>query len=145
MNVLTKKSLVVALGFSAALIAGAAFAGGDPPVCPAGGTCPPPRLICHNIGGPDDKGANCEATGTCVAFDDEGDAIVFTNTNQYLGIVIGAGDNSRDAHLRHGDGYVDLLFDPPLHLASVNGPHLNSNVECLATRATTTQPDEPGN
>ena len=135
---LTRKSLTTAaLSVSAILIAGSAVAGGTPE--------PPKDLICHNIGGPRDLGANCEATGNCIAFDDEGQAIVFTNEKQYLGIVIGASDQSAEAHFKHGDGFVELLFDPPLHLASVQGPHKASNVECMATRRDDDQPPEPGN
>lgn len=134
----TKKSLMTAaLSVGAILIAGSACAGDkDPP--------PPKDLICHNIGGPRDLGANCEATGNCFAELEDGTDIVFTNENQFLGIVIGASDNAAAAHIAHGDGFVELLFDPPLHLASVIGPHQASNVECLATRVLP-QPPEPGN
>lgn len=134
---LTNKSLITAaLGVGATLIAGSALAGGTPP---------PPRDICHNIGGPRDLGANCEATGNCTYMTEDGGQLLTLGPNQYLGIVIGASDNAADAHLKHGDGYVDALFEPPLHMASVIGPHQASNVECLATRETTTQPPEPGN
>lgn len=135
---LTKKSLAIAaLGLSGALAAGV--------VC-AGETKPPPEklLLCHNIGGPRDLGANCEATGNCsVAL--EGGGSINLSANQFLGIVIGASDTAAAAHLAHGDGWVEELFDPPLHLASVIGPHQASNVDCLATRETTTQEPEPGN
>lgn len=136
---LTRKSLMTAaLSVSATLIAGAACAGGTYP--------PPPKdLLCHNIGGPRDLGANCEATGNCTYLTEDGGQILTLGPNQYLGIVIGAGENSWNAHLNHGDGYVDALFEPPLHMASVIGPHRASNVECLATRFRTTQPPEPGN
>lgn len=132
---LIKKSLTAAV---LTLIAGSALAGDKPPP-------PPPRDICHNIGGPRDLGANCEATGNCTYLTEDGGQILTLGPNQYLGIVIGASDNAAEAHLAHGDGFVDALFEPPLHLASVIGPHRASNVECLATRATTTQPPEPGN
>lgn len=137
---LTRKSLMTAaMTVSGTLIAGAAFAGDkDPP--------PPPKtdLICHNIGGPRDLGANCENTGNCSVELVGGGSIVFTNPNQFLGILIGASDQAAAAHLAHGDGFVELIFDPPLHLASVIGPHQASNVECLATRLLP-QPPEPGN
>lgn len=134
---LTKKSLMTAaLSVSATLIAGAACAGGTPP--------PPKDLICHNIGGPRDLGANCEATGNCSVELEGGGSIVFTNENQFLGIVIGASDTAAAAHIAHGDGFAEFIFDPPLHLASVIGPHKASNVECLATRVLP-QPPEPGN
>ena len=131
---LTKTSLTkAALGSVATLIAGAAIAGGNPP----------PRVLCHNIGGPRDLGANCDMTGTCsVAV--EGGLTIILAPNQFLGIVIGASDNAIAAHIAHGDGWVNAIFDPPLHLASVIGPHQASNVECLATRVLP-QPPEPGN
>ena len=135
---LTKKSLATAvLSVSATLIAGATCAGDKYP--------PPPKgdVICHNIGGPRDLGANCDMTGTC-SVEVEGGLTITLGPNQFLGIVIGAGDNSAAAHIAHGDGFVDALFDPPLHLASVIGPHQASNVECLATRILP-QPPEPGN
>ena len=139
----TRKSLMaVALAVSATLIAGAACAGEPPP--------PPPEkdLICHNIGGPRDLGANCEATGNCTVLLNVGtpeETLLTFGENQFLGIVIGAGDRSAAAHLAHGDGFVQFLFEPALHLASTIGPHRASNVECLATRYDTTQPPEPGN
>ena len=145
MSGFTRKSLkTIALGVSASLLAGAAFAGEPPPP-------PPPPLndlICHNIGGPRDLGANCEATGNCTVLLNGGTAdetLLTFRANQFLGIVIGAGDRSAAAHLAHGDGYVQFLFEPALHLASAIGPHRASNVECLATRYNTTQPTEPGN
>ena len=140
---LTKKSLVTAaLSVSATFIAGAACAGGTYPPPPP--PPPPSDVICHNIGGPRDLGANCEATGNCSVELEGGGSIVFTNENQFLGILIGASDNAAAAHIAHGDGFAELIFDPPLHLASVIGPHQASNVECMATRILP-QPPEPGN
>lgn len=140
---LTRRSLkTVALSVGATLIAGAVCAGEkDPPPPP-----PPPSgdLICHNIGGPRDLGANCENTGNCSVDLVGGGSIVFTNPNQFLGILIGASDQAAAAHIAHGDGYAELIFDPPLHLASVIGPHRASNVECMGTRILP-QPPEPGN
>lgn len=134
---LTKKSIAAAvLSASATLVVGAAIAGENDP--------PTKDLICHNIGGPRDLGANCENTGNCTVELSNGGSIIFTNDNQFLGIVIGAGPNAAAAHIAHGDGPVDLLFDPPLHLASAIGPHKASNVECMGTRVLP-QPDEPGN
>lgn len=139
---LTRKSLVTAaLSVGATLIAGAACAGGDYPPPPPP---PPSDLICHNIGGPRDLGANCENTGNCSVDLVGGGSIVFTDPDQFLGILIGAGDRSAAAHIAHGDGLAELIFDPPLHLASVIGPHRASNVECMATRVFP-QPPEPGN
>ena len=134
---LTSKSLMTAaLSIGATLIAGSALAGDKYP--------PPPKdTICHNIGGPRDLGANCDMTGTCsVAV--EGGLTITLGPNQFLGIVIGASDNAAAAHIAHGDGFAEAIFDPPLHLASVIGPHQASNVECLATRILP-QPPEPGN
>ena len=119
------------LAVSATLIAGAAIAGGQP------------RQICHNIGGPRDLGANCEATGNCTFILPDGSLMTFTG-DEFLGILIGASDNAMAAHLAHGDGFAFMIYDPPLHLASVVGPHKESNVECLARRAIP-QPPEPGN
>ena len=135
---LTKKSLMTAaLSVGATLIAGSAIAGDKYP--------PPEKMfLCHNIGGPRDLGANCDMTGTCsVAV--EGGLTITLGPDQFLGIVIGASDNAAAAHIAHGDGFAEAIFDPPLHLASVIGPHQASNVECLARRETTEQPPEPGN
>ena len=128
---IAKKSLIVA-ALTATLFAGSAYAGGTK------------YELCHNIGGPDDKGANCEATGNC-SVELEGGEILTFSANEFLGIIIGAGDQSLSAHLAHGDGFATRIFDPALHLASAIGPHQASNVECLARRATTEQPPEPGN
>lgn len=133
MKLLTRKSLLIAaLGISATLLAGSAF------------TNPPPKTLCHNIGGPFDLGANCEATGNCTFVMRNGDTITYTG-NQFLGILIGArGEHAIAAHLAHGDGYATQTYNPPLHLAPLIGPHQASNVECLANRLVP-QPDEPGN
>lgn len=133
MTGLTKKSLMTA-ALGATLIAGSAI---------AGGTKPPPEAVCHNIGGPRDLGANCEATGNCTFILPDGSLMTFTG-EEFLGILIGASDNAMAAHLAHGDGFAFMIYDPPLHLASVVGPHKESNVECLARRAIP-QPPEPGN
>lgn len=131
---LTKKSLMAALGVSAALIAGPAIADGKPQ----------PKILCHNIGGPFDLGANCEATGNCTFILPNGGTATFTG-NQFLGILIGAsGEQAIAAHLAHGDGFAIATYDPPLHMAPVVGPHQASNVECLANRVLP-QPPEPGN
>jgi hypothetical protein len=130
-----KKSLMTAvLSVGATFIASSAIAGGTPP----------PQILCHNIGGPRDLGANCEATGNCTVELEDGTLLTFTD-DQFLGILIGAGDQSLAAHLAHGDGFATVTWNPALHLASEIGPHRASNVECLARRATTEQPPEPGN
>ena len=131
MTRLTKSLLTAAL-----LVAScSAFAGGQPGH---------EDVVCHNIGGPNDLGANCDGTGNCT-YQLEGGGAITVAVNHFLGIVIGASENALEAHLKHGDGFVITAFDPPLHLASVIGPHRASNVECLAERAETTQPPEPGN
>ena len=129
-------------------ISGVAMAG---EVCGPNEECPPPpcekncTTVCHNIGGPDELGANCDgATGACSFTLDTGQTLVVP-LNHFLGIIISAGPKSLAAHLKHGDGFVELEFDPALHLASTGQNHQASNVECLAERATTTQPPEPGN
>ena len=132
----TKSLMTAALGIGAVLSAGAVLAGGEEP--------PHDKAICHNIGGPRDLGANCEATGFCTFIMPNGSTVVFTE-DQFLGILVGAHTPSAiEAHLRHGDGFAWGIYDPPLHLASVVGPHQASNVECVATRVYP-QPEEPGN
>jgi hypothetical protein len=104
------------------------------------------KVICHNIGGPRDLGANCDMTGTCTYTAGTGQAITLPEDG-FLGIIIGFNQNSAGAlaaHLAHGDGFIISTFDPPLHLASTDGPHRDSNVECLAIREVP-QPNEPGN
>ena len=134
---ITKRALMTAvLSVSATMIAGSAIAGGTEP--------PGDKAICHNIGGPRDLGANCEATGFCTFILPNGSTVVYTE-DQFLGILIGAHTASAiAAHLAHGDGFAWGIYDPPLHLASVVGPHQESNVECVATRVIS-QPPEPGN
>jgi hypothetical protein len=105
--------------------------------------------LCHNIGGPKDLGANCDMTGTCTYQTSANSGILTLGPNQFLGILIGIDLDSGPAgaiaaHLAHGDGLAVATFDPPLHLASVTGPHRDSNVECIGTRAIP-QPPEPGN
>ena len=141
-----KKSLgaAVLMGLGGTAVAGE--------VCdPTKVECPPPpcekncTTVCHNIGGPMELGANCDgATGFCSFTLDTGQTIVVP-ANHFLGIIISAGPKALAAHLKHGDGFVELEFDPALHLASTGQNHQASNVECLAERATTTQPPEPGN
>jgi hypothetical protein len=129
----SKSLLAAALCVGATLIATSAIA--NPP---------PPLVLCHNIGGPRDLGADCEATGNCTFILPGGGLVTFTG-DQFLGILIGAtSDNAIAAHLAHGDGFASVTYNPPLHLASVVGPHQESNVECLARRAIP-QPPEPGN
>ena len=115
--------------------------GADPDCAP-----PPPKgVICHNIGGPRDLGANCDMTGNCSFTTDLGTITV--TPPHFLGIIIGFNQDSQGAlaaHIAHGDGFIIQTFDPPLHLASTGQNHQASNVECLAARIVP-QPDEPGN
>jgi hypothetical protein len=114
-----------------------AFADGEPP--------PPIEGFCHNIGGPQELGANCDgATGTCSFILDTGQTIVVPS-NHFLGIVIPpTSEGAIAAHIAHGDGPTVMLFEPPLHLASTGQNHKASNVECLGRRVLP-QPPEPGN
>ncbi len=136
-----RRLLSPVLGFTLTLIAGSAYAGGCDPYKKE---CPPPEppkaRLCHNIGGPQELGANCDNANF-----DEFPCLLITNELIYAGIVIGASDQAFEAHLRHGDGFAVAEFDPPLHLASEGLNHQAANVECLAVRAQTTQPPEPGN
>lgn len=151
MNDFGKKSLLAtALGLALTFVAGAALAGEtcDPkdPKCEP----PPKKLICHNIGGPRDLGANCDMTGTCTynLVDPIGSQTDITLApNFFLGIVIGNATSvgAVAAHLAHGDGYAVETFKPAYHLASADQNHQAANVECVAERAITTQPPEPGN
>ncbi|HEX2492251.1 MAG TPA: hypothetical protein VHK24_00655 [Steroidobacter sp.] len=106
---------------------------------------PPPKAICHNIGGPQELGANCDgATGLCSFTLDTGQTLVVA-LNHFLGILIpAASEGAIAAHIAHGDGPAEMIFDPPLHLASTGQIHRASNVECLGERVLP-QPPEPGN
>lgn len=106
---------------------------------------PPIKAICHNIGGPQELGANCDgATGECSFTLDTGQTIVVAR-NHFLGILIPpTSEGAIAAHLAHGDGPAEMIFDPPLHLASTGQIHRASNVECLGSRVLP-QPPEPGN
>lgn len=122
---------------------------GSVPSAYAGDDCNNPcgkdRCICHNIGGPDDLGANCDMTGTCT-YPLDGQNLTLA-PHQFLGIIIGFNQDqprALGAHIGHGDGPIVTTFDPPLHLASTAGPHRASNVECVGRRILD-QPSEPGN
>ena len=133
-SVLGKGSIVAALG-ATTLGASSAYAN-----------------LCHNIGGPRELGANFEfrhAGDTACAVELE-TVTVFLQPNQFLGILIFSGPNhlppnnqALASHLAHGDGFANVTFSAQ-HLASEIGPHLQSNVECVGTRAIP-QPTEPGN
>ena len=155
MNEIAKKSLrAVALSMGLMVVSGASFAG-EVPCDPKKDECPPPPCdpdkekctegFCHNIGGPDELGANCDgATGACQFTLDNGFTITVAQ-NHFLGILIPpTSPGAIAAHIAHGDGPTELVFDPPLHLASTGQIHKASNVECLAERVIP-QPPEPGN
>jgi len=104
--------------------------------------------LCHNIGGPRDLGANCDATG-CTFTTEEGQTITLP-VGWFFGILIGGpqfkaplnlANNSVQAHIAHGDGIALAFYDPPLHLASDIGPHKASNVDCAAIRIVPQPPD----
>lgn len=110
--------------------------------------CPPPppkEGICHNIGGPEQLGADCDVvTGACLVGLVGGQTLIVPAGN-FLGIIVGTDSpGALAAHLAHGDGPIQLIFDPPLHLASTGQNHSASNVECMGTRVIA-QPPEPGN
>jgi hypothetical protein len=142
MTSLRRRSL--AFGIGLAFASGAALAADCNPENPE---CEPPEidLICHNIGGPMELGANCDgATGACQFTLDTGFTITVAK-DHFLGILIppkSAG--ALAAHIAHGDGPVEMTFDPALHLASTGQNHKASNVECLGERVLP-QPPEPGN
>lgn len=145
--------LAIVSGACLALLSGMAFA--QEPCDPKDPDCKPPppppkKQLCHNIGGPMELGANCDgATGSCqfTYIDAAGlDQTVTVPSNHFLGILIGAeSEGAIAAHLAHGDGFVVAIFEPRLHLASTGQIHKASSVDCLAERAITTQPPEPGN
>jgi hypothetical protein len=171
-NRLTIQSIVASavLGFALTVSAGTAMAGGTtcdpqkqicPPTCnPKTQNCPPacdPKTqlcdLCHNIGGPNALGANCDA-GNCkiadiVATGDADLIAAFTQAlvvcgqvgcnpnNIYGGIVVPFGDAAFDAHFKHGDGFTLVTVDR-IHATQ---PHVAANVGCFAVRH---DPD-PGN
>jgi hypothetical protein len=108
--------------------------------------CPPPKgVLCHNIGGPRELGANCDVTGNCSFETLEGVTITIP-ANHFLGIVIGFNqdsDGALAAHIAHGDGFADMTWSPAFHVASTGQIHQASNVECAAERILPLP--EPGN
>ena len=107
--------------------------------------------LCHNIGGPNALGANCdagncdsildtgndelislylEAVGACVVWDCDPD-------NIYAGIVVPRSDNAIAAHARHGDGPTLVVFER-IHDTQ---PHVSANLDCFAERVLV----DPGN
>jgi len=141
--------MLVVVGFAVAVPTASAQKTCDPKTQDCG--CDPKTqkcdIICHNIGGPRDLGANCDGTGACSFVTTDG-TVIDVAPNHFLGIIIGFNQDSPgalNAHLNHGDGFVIMAWDPALHLASTGQNHEASNVECLAMRARTTQPPEPGN
>jgi hypothetical protein len=101
--------------------------------------------ICHNIGGPRELGANCDASGCTVNLAGGGTLDVLEG--EFLGIIVPfntLSEGALNAHIKHGDGPILSIFDPPLHLASTGQIHLASNVECLGVR-TVPQPPDHGN
>jgi len=125
-----------------------ATAGGTPPPCdPKKQNCD----LCHNIGGPNALGANCDA-GNCGSILLTADADLIAEYLQavglavvlgldpnkiYGGIVVPFGDSAFTAHYNHGDGFTLVEFDR-IHDTQ---PHVSANVACFAVRH---DPD-PGN
>lgn len=147
MNKKNRNSLLAtAVGLGLAFASGGAVADKtceiDPEKCPE-----PPEVkgFCHNIGGPQELGANCDgATGACTYTLDSGQTLTVA-LNHFLGILIPpTSEGAIAAHIAHGDGPTELVYDPPLHLASTGQIHRASNVECLGERVLP-QPPEPGN
>ena len=139
MGIIKKSLLLVTSSLCLSLGVGPAFADD----CGPYNDC-----LCHNIGGPMDLGANCDGTGTCSFVLPDGSTF-HVDEDYFLGIIIPptSGEGSGGAvaaHIAHGDGYVIMEFDPPLHLASMGQNHRAANVECLARRILP-QPPEPGN
>lgn len=136
----TLTSMLVAVGF--AVLVSTADAGQPPPPPP-----PPKEGICHNIGGPRGLGANCDmASVPCPVTAEDGRTFTLA-PGQFYGIIVPFNTlqgGALEAHIAHGDGPIVLTIDPPLHLASTEGPHRASNVECIGTRILP-QPPEPGN
>ena len=110
--------------------------------------------VCHNIGGPNALGANCDA-GNC-SLDDmiaTGNADLIAAFQQalaicaqaadcdpddiYGGIPVPYADSAYTAHYNHGDGLTLVTFDR-IHATQ---PHVAANVGCFAVRH---DPD-PGN
>ena len=148
------------LGLALAFSAGPAPAGDTTCGGPKQPPCPPPPCnpakekcdLCHNIGGPNALGANCDA-GNCklstISAIGDSDlllqfviALILSGSNPedndlYGGIVVPFGDAAFDAHFNHGDGFTLVEFDR-IHDTQ---PHVAANVGCFALRH---DPD-PGN
>jgi hypothetical protein len=147
--------LFVVVGFALVVPAASAQCGDGCPPEPCGDGCPPPSVcggegqpacLCHNIGGPRELGANCDATGCTFTYVDSNNETqtLTVAAGNFLGILIGAPTSgpALTAHLNHGDGIIiHAIFNPPLHLASQGLNHQGANVECLATRAVPQPPD----
>jgi hypothetical protein len=160
-NLVASATLGFALAFSAAP-AGAQVCDPKVEVCcnPKIDNCePPPQCdpkiescdICHNIGGPNALGANCDA-GNCLSIFNTGDAELISAFEDalavcddidcdpntiYGGIVVPFGDAAFTAHYNHGDGVTLNTFER-IHATQ---PHVAANVGCFAVRH---DPD-PGN
>lgn len=113
----------------------------------------PTKGLCHNIGGPNGLGANCDGADECAAFLEEpllslfNAAIAICLTipgcdpdDVYAGIFVPHSDSAFNAHVNHGDGQALLTFER-LHDPQ---PHVSANVDCFGVRVFE-QPPEPGN
>jgi hypothetical protein len=116
---------------------------------------PPPltKGLCHNIGGPQGLGANCDGADECEAFLEEPLLSLFRAAitvclatpgcdpdDIYAGIFVPHSANAFDSHVAHGDGPALLTFER-LHDPQ---PHISANVDCFGARVFE-QPPEPGN
>ena len=120
------------------------------PDCAEAAVCQKDDGLCHNIGGPNALGANCDAgnctlasilaTGDAELIAAFGLAVARAGTAAgqiYGGIVVPFGDAAFTAHDNHGDGPVLVTFDREHHTQ----PHVAANVGCFAIRDN----EDPGN
>jgi hypothetical protein len=137
-------------------------------------TCKKVDGICHNIGGPDGKGANCDwDAASCTAIDlldtstsaellflflKYSEAVANCGTgcdpdNIYAGIFVPHSDNAIEAHRAHGDGEILVRWDKksddpsdvtPSSRVHEPQPHVAANVDCFAERVIF-PPEDQGN
>lgn len=80
-NGMLRYTPILAAAISLSLVASSAYAH-EPP---------PPKGICHNIGGPEELGANCDQANQCTLELEDGRTITVLGTT-FLGIVVSAGE-----------------------------------------------------
>jgi hypothetical protein len=129
-NKLAIQSLVASAVFGLALAFSAGPVGAGPP--------PVKKDVCHNIGGPNGLGANCDGTAECELITNafllaQLACLQFSTCNTadiYAGIVVPFSDAAIDAHIKHGDGFALATF---LRIHDTQ-PHISANVDCFAVR-----------